>query len=180
MASPGSLALPVCALILAPSLLGIINRTKAFVAGRRGPPVLQPYRDINEISALRAVYGDVTTWLFRLGPVVGLATLAAALPTTPFGGIGAPVSFSGDLFVLADLLGARPLFDRARGARYRLQLRRHGCLPRGAFRSARRTRPASRRWQPSPGSQAFSLTRFTKGSASAPGSMRFRRSRSSQ
>ena len=32
--------------MLAPLLLGIINRTKAFVAGRRGPPLLQPYRDV--------------------------------------------------------------------------------------------------------------------------------------
>ena len=104
MAAPGSLALPVCALILAPLLLGIINRTKAFVAGRRGPPVLQPYRDIAKYLRRGAVYGDVTTWLFRLGPVVGLAALAAALLVTPFGGVGAPVSFSGDLIVLAGLL----------------------------------------------------------------------------
>ena len=104
MAAPGSLALPVCALILAPLLLGIINRTKAFVAGRRGPPVLQPYRDIAKYLRRGAVYGDVTTWLFRLGPVVSLAALVAALLVTPFGGIGAPVSFSGDLIVLAGLL----------------------------------------------------------------------------
>ncbi len=104
MAAPGSLALPVCALILAPLLLGIINRTKAFVAGRRGPPVLQTYRDIAKCLRRGAVYGEVTTWLFRLGPVVSLAALAAALLMTPFGGIGAAVSFSGDLIVLAGLL----------------------------------------------------------------------------
>jgi formate hydrogenlyase subunit 4 len=104
MAAPGSLALPVCALILAPLPLGIINRTKAFVAGRRGPPVLQSYRDIAKYLRRGAVYGDVTTWLFRLGPVVSLAALAAALLMTPFGGIGAAVSFSGDLIVLAGLL----------------------------------------------------------------------------
>ena len=39
-------AAPLCALVLAPLLLGVINRTKAFVAGRRGPPLLQPYRDV--------------------------------------------------------------------------------------------------------------------------------------
>jgi len=33
---------PLFALVLAPLLPGLINRTKAFVAGRRGPPLLQP------------------------------------------------------------------------------------------------------------------------------------------
>ena len=70
---------PLCAVLLAPLLLGVINRTKAFVAGRRGPPLLQPYWDVAKCLHRGAVYGEVTSWLFRLGPVVNLATLMAAL-----------------------------------------------------------------------------------------------------
>ena len=94
---------PLCALLLAPLLLGLINRTKAVVAGRRGPPLLQPYRDVVKCLRRGAVYGEVTSWLFRLGPVVNLATLVAALLILPFGGVGAVVSFPGDLIVLAGL-----------------------------------------------------------------------------
>jgi formate hydrogenlyase subunit 4 len=94
---------PLCALLLAPLLLGIINRTKAIVAGRRGPPLIQPYRDIAKCLRRGAVYGEVTSWVFRLGPVVNLATLAAALLILPFGGVGAVMSFPGDLIVLAGL-----------------------------------------------------------------------------
>lgn len=94
---------PLFALTLAPLLLGLINRTKAFIAGRRGPPLLQPYRDIAKCLRRGAVYGDVTTWVFRAGPVVTLAALIAAVPMIPFGGLGALVSFSGDLVVLAGL-----------------------------------------------------------------------------
>jgi formate hydrogenlyase subunit 4 len=94
---------PVCALLLAPLLLGIINRTKAIVAGRRGPPLIQPYRDVAKCLRRGAVYGEVTSWLFRLGPVVNLATLMAGLLVLPFGGVGAVVSFPGDLIVLAGL-----------------------------------------------------------------------------
>jgi formate hydrogenlyase subunit 4 len=104
MPEPGSLALPVCALVLAPLLLGIVNRTKAFIAGRRGAPLLQPYWDIAKYLRRGAVYGEVTSALFRLGPVVGFASAVAALLVTPFGGVGAPVSFSGDPIVLAGLL----------------------------------------------------------------------------
>ncbi len=95
---------PVCALIFAPLLVGIINRTKAVVAGRRGPPLVQPYWDVAKYLQRGVVYGEVTSWLFRLGPVVNLASLAAALLIVPFGGLGAPLNFSGDLIVLAGLL----------------------------------------------------------------------------
>lgn len=104
MPGHGSLISPLCALILAPLLLGIINRTKAFVGGRRGPPLLQPYWDVAKYLRRGAVYGDVTSWVFRLGPVVNLAALAAALLITPFGGIGSPLNFSGDLIALTGLL----------------------------------------------------------------------------
>src|ERR1041384_4766675 len=104
MDAPVSLISPLCALVLAPLLLGLINRTKAFVAGRRGPPLLQPYFDMAKCLRRGAVYGDATSRVFRLGPVVNLAVLLAALLILPFGGIAPPVSFSGDLIVLAGLL----------------------------------------------------------------------------
>ena len=104
MPALASLAATVCALVLAPLLFGIVNRTKAFVAGRRGPPLLQLYWDLAKYLRRGAVYGETTSWLFRLGPVIGLATAAAAITVTPFGGIGAPAPFTGDLIVLAGLL----------------------------------------------------------------------------
>jgi formate hydrogenlyase subunit 4 len=94
---------PLCAVLLAPLLMGLINRTKAFVAGRRGPPLLQSYRDVAKFLRRGAVYGEAVSWLFRLGPVVNLATLLAGLLLLPFAGIGAVVSFPGDLIVLAGL-----------------------------------------------------------------------------
>jgi formate hydrogenlyase subunit 4 len=104
MPAPVSLISPLCALVLAPLLLGLINRTKAFVAGRRGPPLLQHYFDRAKCLRRGAVYGDATSWVFRLGPVVNLAVLLAALLILPLGGIAPPLSFSGDLVVLAGLL----------------------------------------------------------------------------
>src|SRR3989440_5107245 len=95
---------PLFALVLAPLLFGLINRTKAFVAGRRGPPLLQPYFDILKCLRRGAVYGLATSWIFRLGPVANLAALLAAIAVVPFGGTHSPLSFSGDLIVLAGLL----------------------------------------------------------------------------
>lgn len=105
MTAAASLVLPSCALVLAPLLLGVVNRTKAFVAGRRGQPLLQPYRDMLKALRRGAVYGDVTSWLFCLGPVANLGALVAALLVVPSGGIAAPLSFAGDVIVLVGLLG---------------------------------------------------------------------------
>jgi formate hydrogenlyase subunit 4 len=104
MPNAASLLPPLCALVLAPLLFGIVNRTKAFVAGRRGPPLLQPYWDVLKALQRGAVYGEATSWVFRLGPVANLGALAAALFVAPLGGIPAPISFAGDLIVLVGLL----------------------------------------------------------------------------
>jgi formate hydrogenlyase subunit 4 len=101
--TPPHIFTPLLALLLAPLLVGIINRTKAFVAGRRGPPLLQPYRDVRKLLRRGAVYGETTTALVRLGPVLNLATLVAALAIVPFPGAGTAVTFTGDLIVLVGL-----------------------------------------------------------------------------
>lgn len=93
------------ALVLAPLLPGVINRTKAFFAGRSGPPLLQAYFDLAKLARKGAVYSATTTWVFRAGPVAGLAAVLVAVALVPFGGVGAPLAFAGDFFLLAGLLG---------------------------------------------------------------------------
>ncbi len=99
----------VAALVLSPLLLGVINRVKAMVAGRRGQPLLQPYHDLGKLLGKGAVYSRTTTWAFRAGPVAGVAALLAALPLVPLGGPGL-MGFGGDLVLLAYLLGMARLF----------------------------------------------------------------------
>lgn len=108
--SVASLIPPVLGLLLAPLMLGVINRTKALFAGRTGQPLLQAYFDIWKLLRKGAVYSRTTSWVFRAGPVVGLAAVLVALATVPFGGIDAPLAFSGDLIVFAGLLGLLRFF----------------------------------------------------------------------
>jgi len=93
------------ALILAPFLLGVINRTKARIAGRAGAPLLQLYFDLGKLLHKGAVYSRTTTWLFRAGPLVGLAAVFGALLLTPFGKSGAVLAFDADLVLFAYWLG---------------------------------------------------------------------------
>ena len=105
-----SLLPPIVAVILAPLLLGIINRTKAMFAGRVGQPLLQPYFDLWKLLGKGSVYSRTTTWVFRAGPMIGLASMLIATTLLPFGSCPAPLGFPGDLILLAYLLGLARLF----------------------------------------------------------------------
>jgi formate hydrogenlyase subunit 4 len=106
METPGFAVLQFSlALLLAPLLPGIINRTKAIIAGRHGQPLLQAYHDIGKLLRKGAVYSRTTSLLFTAGPAVSLAAVAGASAFLPWAG-GAPLlSFAGDILFFAGLLG---------------------------------------------------------------------------
>ena len=111
----GESVLPLLlALGLAPLLLGVITRTKAVIAGRTGQPLLQPYHDLRKLMAKGAVYSRTTSWVFRAGPVIGLAAIIIAAALVPFGA-PALVSFPGDLLLFVYLL-ALARWPPSRGA----------------------------------------------------------------
>ncbi len=95
----------LAALLLAPLLPGVINRVKAFFAGRRGRPLLQLYYDLSKLLRKTPVYSRTTTWVFVAGPAIALAALAAALLVMPFAGRPSALSFDGDFVYLIYLLG---------------------------------------------------------------------------
>jgi len=98
------------ALTLSPLLLGVIAKTKAFFAGRIGPPLLQPYYDLVKLLRKGSVFSTTTTWVFRAGPVVALVTAAIAVLLIPLVSARAPISFTGDVILLAYLLGLGRFF----------------------------------------------------------------------
>jgi formate hydrogenlyase subunit 4 len=98
------------AAVLPPLLVAVIARTKAALAGRVGAPLLQPYFDLLKLFQKGSVVGTQTTWVFRAGPVVGLATTALAAGLVPLTDAGAPVSFTGDVILLAYLFGLGRFF----------------------------------------------------------------------
>jgi formate hydrogenlyase subunit 4 len=97
-------------LLVPPLLLGIVNRTKSLLAGRKGPPLLQAYFDLWKLLRKGAVYSRTTTWVFRAGPVVGLASIATAGLLLGMGGAPAAVGFAGDFVLFAYLLGLARFF----------------------------------------------------------------------
>jgi formate hydrogenlyase subunit 4 len=91
-------------LLFAPLVPGIITRTKAVFAGRRGAPLTQLYADLAKQLRRGAVYSTATSAVFRLAPVIMLsATLVAAL-LVPLDGRRALLAFGGDVVAFVYLL----------------------------------------------------------------------------
>ncbi|MHB1192443.1 MAG: respiratory chain complex I subunit 1 family protein [Longimicrobiales bacterium] len=104
----------VVALLAAPPLLlGVINRTKAVFAGRRGPPLLQAYRDLYRLARKGSVFSRTTTWVFRLAPIVTLVATVLAGLLVPLGPGASPLGFEGDLILFAYLLALGRFFITA-------------------------------------------------------------------
>ncbi len=98
------------AIFMPPLLLGVIGKTKATFAGRVGAPFLQPYYDIARLLRKGTVFSTTTTWVFRAGPIVALATTAVAALLVPFGAHPSPISFQGDMILYAYLFALGRFF----------------------------------------------------------------------
>ena len=91
-------------LAAAPVVAGLVRWLKARLQGRRGPPVLQPWRDLLRLACKQPVLAHHATPLFTAAPFVVLASaIVAALlvPSFALGMTSAPVA---DLLVIAGLL----------------------------------------------------------------------------
>ncbi len=91
-------------LVLAPLLPGVINKVKAWVAGRRGPPVLQLYYDLARLWRKGVVLSTLASPGFVAGPAVGWVAVLGAALLLPVGAAGAALSFRGDMLLLIYLL----------------------------------------------------------------------------
>ena len=91
-------------LLLAPLLPGIINKVKAWVAGRRGPPVLQLYFDLAKLWRKGVVLSTAVSPMHVIGPAMAWVAILGAALLLPVGPAGASLSFRGDVLLLVYLL----------------------------------------------------------------------------
>lgn len=89
--------------VFPPLLLGFIGKTKAFFAGRKGAPLLQPYFDLYKLMRKASVYSVTTNWIFRAAPMVSTAAILAAGFMMPIAALKPPVQFEGDIILFVYL-----------------------------------------------------------------------------
>ena len=91
-------------LAVAVSITGVINRTRAVLAGRKGLRFFQHLFDEKVLLGKGAVYSPTTGILFRLAPCVCLASSLAAFLFIPVADLDPLLSFDGDVVMVAYLL----------------------------------------------------------------------------
>ncbi len=91
-------------LAVAVSITGVINRTRAVLAGRKGLRFFQHLFDAKVLLGKGAVYSPTTGILFRLAPCVCLASSLAAFLFIPVADLDPLLSFDGDVVMVAYLL----------------------------------------------------------------------------
>ncbi len=100
----------VLVLLLAPALLGFTRKVKARLLRRRGPPVLQPYRDLLRLIRKEAVLAENASWLFRSGPYMIFAATWVAAALVPTFATGLTFSWAADMIAIVALIGSARFF----------------------------------------------------------------------
>ncbi len=95
----------VIAVIAALFFPGLIIRVKSMASGRKGPSIMQPWKNILVLLRKGSVISNTTSFIFRLAPVIYLGTILCAMILLPFPGIPSPFGFEGDFVLFAYLLG---------------------------------------------------------------------------
>jgi formate hydrogenlyase subunit 4 len=95
---------------LSPLVNGLTKKFKSWMAGRRGPRILQPYYNLAKLLRKDSVVSEHASWIFRAAPwIVFSATLAAGL-LVPVWSVLTPLHFLGDVIVVAYLFGLARFF----------------------------------------------------------------------
>lgn len=90
--------------VVALSITGVINRTRALLAGRKGIRFFQHIYNVRLQLRKGAVYSTTTTALFRIAPTVYLGATLLAFLFIPIADLEPLLSFHGDIILVAYLL----------------------------------------------------------------------------
>ncbi len=98
------------AILIAPLLPAVIQKVKACFAGKQGPPLLINYYTILKLFKKGSVYSTSTSFVFKMGPVVGFSSSIMMLLFFPMAEIAPLFSFHGDVIILFYLMGLGRFF----------------------------------------------------------------------
>lgn len=95
---------PIILIFISIFFQGVIMLTKAKIAGRKGPSVLQPLFDNIKLLQKGNVYSTTTSWIFKIAPIIYFSTIFMAMLFIPLGNRSSLLSFEGDFVLFAYLL----------------------------------------------------------------------------
>jgi formate hydrogenlyase subunit 4 len=93
-------------LLVAPALTGLARKARARLLGRKGPPIIQPYRDLAKLLRKEAMMAENASWLYRTAPYLIFALLWLAASLVPTFTIRHPLSPAADLIALVGIVAS--------------------------------------------------------------------------
>jgi formate hydrogenlyase subunit 4 len=97
-------------LALSPLVTGVIRTLKARLQIRRGPGILQPYRNIYKLFRKEMVVPETASWLFSAAPYLVFVTAALAGLMIPMISVDAPLGLFGGMLAIVYLLALGRFF----------------------------------------------------------------------
>ena len=97
-------------LLAAPLVTGFVRKIKARLQRRRGPSIVQPYRDLYRLLRKEVVLAENASWLFRIAPYLIFAFTWVAAALVPTFAAGLMFSWAADLIAIIALLGSARFF----------------------------------------------------------------------
>lgn len=105
-------ALNMLMLLILPFLfIGIINRTKSFWGGRKGPPLFQSLYDVIKLFKKGEVISHTTSFVFQIAPVISFASIICAGLFVPMVHQKSILSFEGDFLLFSYILATGKFFN---------------------------------------------------------------------
>jgi len=105
-----ALCQPIALYFTAPLISGINRVARARLHNRRGPGVLQEYRDLFKLLSRQSVAPADSGWVFRLMPFLMTGILLIIATALPVITLASPLSLSGDLITLLYLFALARFF----------------------------------------------------------------------
>ena len=99
----------------APLLTGFVRKVKARLQRRRGPSIIQPYRDLLRLLKKEVVVAENASWIFRVAPYLIFAATWVAAALVPTFATGLLFSWSADLIAIIALLASARFFQALAG-----------------------------------------------------------------
>jgi formate hydrogenlyase subunit 4 len=98
------------ALLLAPLLVGWVNKCRAWLANKSAPSLILPYRMIRKLFHKNAVVAENASPLFRMAPYIIFAAMALAAAIVPSLATDLPFARAADAIALVGLFALARVF----------------------------------------------------------------------
>jgi formate hydrogenlyase subunit 4 len=97
-------------LFISPLFISLIKKVKARAQGRKGPSLLQTYRNLAKLFKKETVYSENSSWIMRATPLINISTLLVASLFVPLIVIPEPTNLVGNIILFLYLLAMAKFF----------------------------------------------------------------------